>query len=334
MTTIPTIELGIPKNKVRVPRIGFGTMSMPRVYGAVDDKESIKVLNHAIDIGCTFWDTANMYALGHTEKLLSHVLKERRNEVFLCTKFGVVTRKPEPGEAVSHHTDFITSFNGKPSYMRKCIKESLERLGVDYIDLYYLHFSDPDTPIEETIAAMAELVKEGKVHYLGLSNCSADELRRAHKAHPIAAVQVEYSAWCTDIETNGVLDACRELGIAVVAYSPLGHGLLIGKVRSHDSLSEDDWRRTHPRFKQENPDNNDKFISAIENMANKYNRKPGQLAIAWLLAQYDNLIAIPGTKQIKYLEENFAASQIKLSDEDLNKLRLLIDSANIQGNRT
>ncbi|KAJ1795833.1 hypothetical protein LPJ59_004116 [Coemansia sp. RSA 2399] len=330
MTTIPTVEIGMPGNRTRVPRVGLGTMSMPAVHGAIDDEECLNVLNHAIDIGCTLWDTADMYSLGDTEKLLSRVLKERRDEVFLCTKFGIATREPDAGETVANHADFITGFNGTPEYMRKCIDESLERLGVDHIDLYYNHFSDSNTPIEETVTAMAELVKEGKVHCLGLSNCSAEDIRRAHKVHPISAVQVEYSAWNTAVEVDGVLDTCRELGIALVAYSPLGHGLLFGNVRSHDGLPEDDWRRTHPRFKEESPKNNLKFVNAIEEMAKKYNSTPGQLALAWLLAQYDNLIAIPGTKRIKYLDENFAAGQIKLSSEDLMELRKLVDNANIR----
>ncbi|KAJ2549846.1 hypothetical protein EV175_004290 [Coemansia sp. RSA 1933] len=333
MTNYPTVEIGVPGDRTRVPRIGLGTMGMPAVHGAVDDKESFEVLNHAIDIGCTLWDSANMYSLGDNEKLLSRVLKKRRNEVFLCTKFGIATREPAPGETIGNHADYITGFNGKPKYMRTCINESLERLGVDSIDLYYLHFRDSETPIEETVAAMAELVKEGKVRYLGLSNCTAEDIRRAYKVHPIAAVEVEYSAWATGIETDGVLDTCRELGIALVAYSPLGHGLLFGQVRTHDGLAEDDWRRTHPCYKEESAENNGKFVGALESMARKYNGTPGQIALAWLLAQYDNLLVIPGTKRIKYLDENFAAGQINLSSDDLKELRKLVDNANIRGDR-
>ncbi|KAJ2547657.1 hypothetical protein EV175_005132, partial [Coemansia sp. RSA 1933] len=208
MTKYPTIEIGVPGNKVRVPRIGLGTMGMSAIYGAVDDKESVKVLNHAIDIGCTLWDTANVYGLGHNEKLLSRVLKERRNDVFLCTKFGAVFSEPKPGEEVKNFAEKITGVSGKPDYVRKCVEESLERLGVDTIDLYYMHRMDPTTPIEDTVAVMAEYVKEGKVKYIGLSECTPEELRRAHKVHPITAVQIEYSAWSTHVETNGVLDAC------------------------------------------------------------------------------------------------------------------------------
>ncbi|KAJ1893285.1 hypothetical protein LPJ81_005396 [Coemansia sp. IMI 209127] len=332
MSNVPTIALGVPGDKVSVPRIGLGTMSMSVMYGAVDDEESVKVLNHAIDIGCTFWDTANMYGLGHNEKLLSRVLKERRKDVFLCTKFGVVFNQPKPGEKINYNEQ-VTGFSGKPDFVRKCIEESLERLGVDNIDLYYMHRMDPTTPIEDTVAAMAELVKEGKVKYIGLSECSPEELRRAHKVHPITAVQIEYSAWSTHVETDGVLDTCRELGITIVAYSPLSRGFITGQIRSFDDLPEDDWRRTNPRFKPEHFETNLKLVSAFEALANKHNCTPGQLALAWLLAQYDNLIVIPGTKRSKYLDKNFGAGKIKLSDNDLKELRKLVDSANIQGDR-
>ncbi|KAJ2394460.1 hypothetical protein GGI23_004677 [Coemansia sp. RSA 2559] len=332
MSTIPTVEIGVPGDKVSVPRIGLGTMGMSFIYGAVDDEESVKVLNHAIDIGCTFWDTSNVYGLGHNEKLISRVLKERRNEVFLCTKFGIVSSEPEPGYSGTF-ADKITGVSGKPDYVRKCAEESLERLGVDSIDLYYMHRMDPNTPIEDTVAAMAGLVKEGKVKYIGLSECTPEELRRAHKVHPITAVQIEYSAWSTHVETNGVLDTCRELGITVVAYSPLSRGFITGQIRTFDDLPEDDWRRSNPRFKPEHFETNLKLVNAFETLAKKHNCTPGQLALAWLLAQHDNLIVIPGTKRSKYLDENFGAGKIKLSDNDLKELRKLVDSANIQGER-
>ncbi|KAJ1666282.1 hypothetical protein IW140_005610 [Coemansia sp. RSA 1813] len=332
MTTIPTVEIGTPGNKTRVPRIGLGTMGMSAIYGAVDDDESIKVLNHAIDIGCTFWDTANVYGVGHNERLLSRVLKERRNEVFLCTKFGSIISNYSP-EKRGNFTRYLSGTSGKPDYVRRCAEESLERLGVDYIDLYYMHRMDPSTPIEETVSALTELFKEGKVRYIGLSECTPEELRRTHKVHPITAVQIEYSAWSTHVETNGVLDACSELGITVVAYSPLGRGFMTGQIRSFDDLPEDDWRRKNPRFKPERFDFNLKLVYAFETMAKKHDCKPGQLGLAWLLSQDDNLIAIPGTKKSKYFEENFAAGQVKLSDGDVNELRKLVDSANIQGTR-
>ncbi|KAJ1796848.1 hypothetical protein LPJ59_003499 [Coemansia sp. RSA 2399] len=332
MTAVPTIKLGIPGNKVNLPRIGLGTVPMSVIYGAVDDEESVKVLNHAIDIGCTFWDTADIYGLGHNERLLSRVLKERREEVFVCTKFGLTARERKPGDDGSF-MGYLNGINGKPEYVRKSAEESLERLGIDYIDLYYIHRIDPATLLEDTVAAMAELVKEGKVRYLGLSECTAEQIRRAHKVHPIAAVQIEYSAWTTHVETDGVLDTCRELGITVVAYSPLGHGALTGNVRSIDDLDKDDWRRNNSRFSLENFNNNLKVVDAFESLAKRHNRKPGQLALAWLLAQDDNLIVIPGTKRSKYLDENVASGQVKLSAEDLKVLRKAIDGANIQGSR-
>ncbi|KAJ2549093.1 hypothetical protein EV175_004578 [Coemansia sp. RSA 1933] len=332
MATISTTKIGVPGNKVSVPRIGLGTVPMSVVYGNVDDEESIKLLNHAIDIGCTFWDTADIYGLGHNEKLLSRVLKERRSEVFVGTKFGLTARESSLVNG-GNFMDYINGINGKPEYVRKCAEDSLERLGIDYIDLYYIHRIDPTTPLEDTIAAMAELVKEGKVKYIGLSECTAEQIRLAHKVHPISAVQIEYSAWTTDAETDGVLDTCRKLDITVVAYSPLGHGALTGNIRKIEDLDKDDWRRKNSRFTGENYENNLKLVDGIEAMANKYNRKAGQLALAWLLAQHDNLIVIPGTKRSKYLDENFSASDVKLSDEDLEELRNLVDSANIQGER-
>ncbi|KAJ2748160.1 hypothetical protein H4S06_005042 [Coemansia sp. BCRC 34490] len=332
MSTVPTIEIGVPGNKTRVPRIGLGTMGMSPIFGSVDDDESVRVLNKAIDIGCTFWDTADVYGFGHNEKFLSHVLKGRRNEVFLCTKFGVTVCQPEPGEK-GHFMDFVNGASGKPEYVRKCIKESLERLDTDYVDLYYAHRIDPITPIEDTVAAMAELVKEGKVKYIGLSECTPEELRRAYKIHPIAAIQMEYSPLYNEIETNGIIDTCRELGVTLVAYSPLSRGFLTSQIRSYDDFSEDDWRRTNPRFKPENFGNNLKLVDAFESMAKKHGCTPGQLALAWLLAQEENMVIIPGTKKIKYLDENVAAGQIKLSDDELKELRSLVDSANIQGTR-
>ncbi|KAJ2659461.1 hypothetical protein IWW48_003507 [Coemansia sp. RSA 1200] len=332
MSAITTIEIGVPGSKTRVPRIGLGTMGMSLIFGSVDDEESVRVLNHAIDIGCTFWDTADVYGLGHNERLIARVLKERRDKVFLCTKFGITVCQPEPGEK-SHFMDLVNGVNGKPEYVRKCIENSLERLGTDYVDLYYSHRIDPTTPIEETVAAMAELVKEGKVKYIGLSECTPEELRRAHKMHPIAAIQMEYSPLYAEIETNGIFDTCRELGVTIVAYSPLSRGFLTSKIRSFDDFTEDDWRRTNPRFKPEHFANNLKLVDAFESMAEKNGCKPGQLGLAWLLAQEENMVIIPGTKKIKYLDENVAAGQIKLSNDELKELRSLVDNADIQGTR-
>ncbi|KAJ2895670.1 hypothetical protein GGI21_005123 [Coemansia aciculifera] len=332
MSSIPTIEIGVPGDKVRVPRIGLGTMGMSAIYGAVDDNESVKVLNHAIDVGCTFWDTADIYGAGHNEKLLSQVLKTRRDEVFVCTKFGCVLRKPEP-DFKGIFGDLFIGLCGKPDYVRSQADQSFKSLGIDRIDLYYQHRVDPDTPIEDTVAAMAELVKEGKVRFIGLSECTADQLRRAYKVHPIAAVQVEYSPWTTHIETDGLLDACRELGVTVVAYSPLGRGFMTGQIRSIDDLDEDDWRRNNPRFKPEHFASNLKLVDAFSELAAKRGCKSGQIALAWLLAQEKNLIVIPGTKRSKYLDENVGAGQITLTEEESKTLRGFVDAANIQGER-
>ncbi|KAJ1666301.1 hypothetical protein IW140_005218 [Coemansia sp. RSA 1813] len=302
--------IGVFGNKVRVPRIGLGIMGVSTIYGTVNDDESIKVLNHAIDTGYAFWDTANAYGVGHNESLLARVLKGRRNELFLCAKFGAVIREPKPEES-GDFSKFISGVSGKPDYVRKYVEESLERLGVDYIDLYYMHRMDPSTPIEETVATMAELVKEEKMCYIGLFECSA---------------------WPIHVEIDGVLDTCCKLDITVVAYSPLDHGFMTGQIRSFDDLTEDDWHRKNPHFKPEHFENNLKLIDTSETMAKKYDCKPRQLGLAQLLSQDDSLIAIPGTEKSKYLE-NFAAGQVKLSDEDLKALRKLVDSANIQGDR-
>ncbi|KAJ2101356.1 hypothetical protein GGI09_001793 [Coemansia sp. S100] len=218
-------------------------------------------------------------------------------------------------------------------YVRKQVDVSLKRLGIDKIDLYYQHRVDPNTPIEGTVGAMAELVKEGKIRFIGLSECTADQLRRAYKVHPIAAVQVEYSPWTTHIETDGLLDACRELGITVVAYSPLGRGFMTGQIRSIDDLDKDDWRRTNPRFKPEHFANNLKLVDEFEAMAKKRGCKLGQIALAWLLAQDESLIVIPGTKRIKFLDENLGAGQITLTDEESKTLRGFVNTANVQGKR-
>ncbi|KAJ2056774.1 hypothetical protein GGI17_006022 [Coemansia sp. S146] len=332
MSALPTIEFGVPGDKVRVPRIGLGTMGMSSMYGTADDSESLKVLNHAVGVGCTFWDTADVYGAGHNERLLGQALKTRRNDVFVCTKFGVAHTEAGP-DFKGNIDKLITGINGKPDYVRSQVEVSLKRLGIDKIDLYYQHRVDPNTPIEDTVGAMAGLVKEGKVRFIGLSECTADQLRRAYKVHPIAAVQVEYSPWTTHIETNGLLDACRELGVTVVAYSPLGRGFMTGQIRSIDDLDKDDWRRSNPRFKPEHFANNLKLVDAFEDLAKKRGCKPGQMALAWLLAQEKNLIVIPGTKRIKYLDENLGAGQITLTEEENKTLRGFVNAANVQGER-
>ncbi|KAJ2844472.1 hypothetical protein J3B02_004953, partial [Coemansia erecta] len=280
---------GVPDDKVTVPRIGLGAMPLTGGHGSFDIAESTAILNRAVDIGCTFWDTADVYGLGANEKLLGSVLKQR--------------------------------FCGTPEYMRKQVETSLESLGVDRIDIYYLHRVDRSIPIEVTVGAMAELVKEGKVRYLGLSECTADELRRAYKVHPIAAVQSEYSLCTTDIERNGVLDACRELGVTFVAYSPLGRGFLAGNIRKNEDLEKTDTRRGNSRFQKENIDNNLKLVEGLDALAKKHGKSKVQMTLAWLLAQEPNLIVIPGTRCVKYLDENFAAGNITLTEEEIRDIR-------------
>ncbi|CAB4435727.1 unnamed protein product [Rhizophagus irregularis] len=308
----------LSKTGVKIPAIGMGTYT----YGSADEQENIKALNRAFDLGCTFWDSADIYDNGANEILLSKVLKDRRNEVFLCTKFGIV-RGPNGEFSVS----------GKPEYVHQSCENSLKRLGVDYIDLYYQHRVDPNTPIEDTVGALAELVKEGKIKYIGLSECSAETLRRAYKVHPIAAVQIEYSPWTLDIETNGIMEACRELGVTIVAYSPLGRGFLTGRYKSIDDFEPNDFRRLIPRFQGENFNKNLEIVHKFNEFAEKKGVTPGQLCLSWILAQGDNMIVIPGTRKIKHLEENVEAVKVNLSSEELAEIRQIINSIEIIGNR-
>ncbi|CAB4435744.1 unnamed protein product [Rhizophagus irregularis] len=313
-------ELG--KTGVKISAIGLGCMGMS-TSGPSDEKENIKVLNQSIELSSNFWDTSDIYGAGANEILLSKVLKDRRNEVFLCTKFGIV-RGPN-GE--------FKGVSGKPEYVRQACDNSLKRLGVDYIDLYYLHRMDSDTPIEDTVGALAELVKEGKIKYIGLSECSAETLRRAHKVHPIAAVQMEYSPWTLDIETNGVMEACRELGVTLVAYSPLGRGFLTGKYKSIDDFDQGDYRRLIPRFQGENFNKNLELVHKFNEFADKKGVTSSQLCLSWVLAQGDNVVVIPGTRKIKYLEENIEAAKVRLSSEEIDEIRNIINSIEVIGDR-
>lgn len=259
-----------------------------------------------------------MYGIGHNEELLANILKDRRKDIVLATKFGIQRTK--------------TEINGKPEYVKQACEASLKRLGTDVIDLYYLHRLDPTTPIEETVGAMATLVQEGKVRYLGLSEVSGETLKKAHAVHPITAVQSEYSLWSTDIEET-TIPTCRELNVALVAYSPLGRGFLTGGIKKFEDLAADDYRRFNPRFQGENFDLNLKLVAEIEKMASSKGVKPAQLALAWVLAQGEDIVPIPGTKRKKYLLENNAATDIQLSEEDLKALRELINQLPPAGTR-
>jgi aryl-alcohol dehydrogenase-like predicted oxidoreductase len=294
-------------------QMGLGCMGMSEFYGNANEAESLRTINKAIDSGVNLLDTADMYGPFKNEILLSKVLKERRNEVVLATKFGIVRSATDPT---------VRGFNGSPEYCKKACEGSLQRLGIETIDLYYLHRIDPNIPIEETVGAMADLVKEGKIRYIGLSEVAPATLRRAFKVHPISALQTEYSLWSREPEDE-IIPACRELGVGFVPYSPLGRGFLTGEIKSFDDLAPDDFRRFSPRFQGENFEKNLVLVDKIKQLASEKGCTASQLALAWVMAQGDDIFPIPGTKRVKYLEENIAAADIKLSKEELAEINAI-----------
>ncbi len=305
-----------------VTAIGLGCMGMSEFYGASDDARSIEVIQHALDRGMTLLDTADMYGAGRNERLVGRALSGRRDEAFVCTKFAV--RRGEDGSWLG--------LSGRPEYVKEACDASLSRLGVDHIDLYYQHRVDPEVPIEDTIGAMGELVKAGKVRWLGMSEAAPATLRRAARVHPIAALQTELSLWSRDPETE-LLETCRELGVLFVAYSPLGRGFLTGRLRAREDLAADDWRRNLPRFSEEHFEKNLALVREVEALAAEKRCTAAQLALAWVLTRGDHVVAIPGTRSAQRVDENAAAVAVKLGAEDVAALDAILPPGAAEGTR-
>jgi aryl-alcohol dehydrogenase-like predicted oxidoreductase len=311
------------KSSLIVSAMGLGCMGMSEFYGATDDAESTATIHRAIDRGVTLLDTADVYGIGKNEELVGLAVKQRRNEVVIATKFGILRDPANP---------LARGVSGKPEYVQKACEASLKRLGLPVIDLYYQHRVDPEVPIEETVGAMARLVDQGKVRYLGLSEAAPATIRRAHKTHPITALQTEYSLWQREPEDE-ILSVCRELGIGFVAYSPLGRGFLTGEIKTPNDFAQDDFRRHNPRFQGENFQKNLDVVRKIEDLARAKNCTPAQLALAWVLAQGDDIVPIPGTKRRKYLDQNLDALDVKLTPDELKQIDAVAPKGVASGTR-
>jgi aryl-alcohol dehydrogenase-like predicted oxidoreductase len=322
ITTMQTRKLG--KNGPTVSALGLGCMGMSEFYGGRDDAESIATIHHALDRGLTLLDTANVYGPFTNEVLVGKAIKGRRDRVFLATKFGLVRDADNPQ---------FRGVSGRPEYVRACCDDSLKRLGVDHIDLYYQHRVDPSVPIEDTIGAMAELVAAGKVRYLGMSEAAAPTIERASKVHTITALQSEYSLWTRDPEENDTLALCRKLGIGLVAYSPLGRGFLTGAITRPEDFDADDYRRSSPRFQGENFTRNLQLVKQVEQLAEEKGCSPAQLALAWVLAQGQDIVPIPGTKRRSRLDENLGALDVQLSEADLASIAEIFPIEAVAGAR-
>ncbi|QWP77631.1 aldo/keto reductase [Lysobacter sp. K5869] len=322
MTTLPTRRLG--RNGPTVSALGLGCMGMSFAYGAADEGESLATLERALERGVSFLDTADIYGPHTNEVLLGGFLQGRRDRVFLATKFGFV---PDPANPA------VRSISGRPEYVRSAVEDSLKRLRTDHIDLYYQHRVDPNVPIEDTVGAMADLVRQGKVRYLGLSEPSAQTLERAQAVHPITAVQSEYSLWTRDPETNGVLETCERLGVGFVPYSPLGRGFLTGAITDAGTLSSDDFRLSTPRFQGDNFARNLELAQQVKAMAADKQCTPAQLALAWVLARGEHIVPIPGTKRRKYLDDNLGAVDVVVSADELATLNAVFAPGAVAGDR-
>ena len=314
------VKLG--QQGLKVPAVGLGCMGMSEFYGQSNDNKNLKLFDEALEIGCNFWDTSDIYGPFTNEELLGKALANNREKVILATKFGVKRGQDGAWLGVS----------GSPKYVKTCCDASLKRLNTDYIDLYYQHRPDPEVPIEETIGAMAELVQAGKVHYIGLSEAGAKDLEKAHHTHPISALQTEFSLWSRDVEKS-ILPKARELGIGFVAYSPLGRGFLTGAIKKREDLEKNDWRLSNPRFSEEAIAKNQKLVEKVKEIATKKNVTPSQIALAWVLAKGDDIATIPGTRHSKYLNLNWATQQIILSKKEKEELDTFIQDFKVVGER-